>query len=142
MKKVAASTLFALGLTLSLPSSAGQNGFAPAGFLDWNDQLPAETPRSSPNNPESSQQTKPEEDGSPSQPTEIAINTLHPTLSPRLAALEPGQLLLQDIRVQDESPLSPDPEALADMAYHDMADNRGPVQDITGNNSVAATWNH
>jgi hypothetical protein len=133
MKTSITSALLGMGLALSSSIQAGPQGFGPVHFLDWGAEQPAQTL------PESSQQTRPDEDGSADQITEIAMNRLHPKLSPRLAALQPGEPLLQDIQIRDERPLSPDPEALADMEYHALAEP-GPVQEETGGTNIAVAW--
>ncbi|QFY88635.1 hypothetical protein D5125_03575 [Magnetovirga frankeli] len=145
MKALITSILIGFSLALYAQLSSAEEGFN-ASFLDWTHtstyRAPSQTASPSANTPEaseSSQQTPPVERPSGDTASEIALRPLHPGLSPRLAALEPGQPLLDDIQVRDEAPLEVDPEALADMGFHDL--NRPvPVQAETGSTSLAASF--
>ncbi len=137
MKALITSVLIAFSLSLFAQLSNAQEGFS-ASFLDWADTTPYQSSKAPSAPPQSSQQTQPIERPSSDAETEIALRPLHPELSPKLAKLLPGQPLLDDIGVTDESPMEVDPEALADMSYHDIS-TPVPVQAETGATSIAAT---
>lgn len=137
MKALMTSILIGFSIALYAQLSQAQEGFR-ASFLDWADTSPYRAQAKPATEPESSQQTRPAEEPGTEQATEIALSALPSRLSPKLANLQPGQPLLEDILVMDESPLEVDPEALADMQYHETS-TPVAVQIETGATSIAAT---
>lgn len=94
MKPITTPILLTLGFTLAGPATAEQpaTGYQPS-FLDWDlSAVRIGTP--------------------------AANNADQPAgLSRRLAELQAGDPALEDISILEEEPITPDPEALADLEY-------------------------